>query len=82
MRITEVLKTIQGELNMIGYPIVLIRFTGCNLRCSWCDAYEASHLNIDNIRIDDRSTNRCWQDRIINPLMVLSIRIINAVVNH
>lgn len=51
--INQIIKTIQGELTGIGRPIILVRFTGCNLRCSWCDAYEASHKGI--IALDDKS---------------------------
>lgn len=51
MKLTQVLKTIQGELNGIGHPIILVRVTGCNLRCSWCDAYESSHE--EKVAIED-----------------------------
>jgi 7-carboxy-7-deazaguanine synthase len=30
--------TIQGESTWAGLPCVLIRATGCPLRCSWCDS--------------------------------------------
>ena len=31
-------RTIQGEGNTIGNIVTLIRFTGCNLKCTWCDS--------------------------------------------
>ncbi len=31
-------QTIQGEGNRIGYPSTLIRVSGCNLKCSFCDS--------------------------------------------
>ena len=37
MKICEIYECIIGEGSFIGYPGVIIRLTGCNLRCSWCD---------------------------------------------
>jgi 7-carboxy-7-deazaguanine synthase len=33
----EVFDTLQGEGSSMGKPAVFARFSGCNLRCSWCD---------------------------------------------
>jgi organic radical activating enzyme len=35
--ICEIYPTIQGEGFLIGSPVTLIRFQGCNIYCSWCD---------------------------------------------
>jgi 7-carboxy-7-deazaguanine synthase len=35
--ITEIFRSIQGESSAAGYPAVFVRFTGCNLRCRYCD---------------------------------------------
>jgi len=43
LKVNEIFYNIQGESSYIGIPCVLIRLTGCNLRCSYCDtryAYE------------------------------------------
>lgn len=32
-----VFESIQGEGNHVGYPVVFIRTSGCDLRCKWCD---------------------------------------------
>ncbi len=43
MLVNEVFLSIQGESMSVGFPTIFIRFTGCNLRCSYCDttyAYE------------------------------------------
>lgn len=43
MKICEIFTSIQGESSYAGMPCTFIRFSGCNLRCSYCDtpyAYE------------------------------------------
>jgi 7-carboxy-7-deazaguanine synthase len=37
MRITEIFYSIQGESTHAGKPCVFVRFTGCSLRCGYCD---------------------------------------------
>ena len=37
LRINEIFHSIQGESRHAGRPCVLVRLTGCNLRCTWCD---------------------------------------------
>lgn len=41
VRVTEIYKSIQGETTFAGLPCTLVRFTACNLRCSWCDTPHA-----------------------------------------
>lgn len=43
MFITEIFKSIQGEGTRAGLPCIFVRFTGCNLRCTWCDTGYAFH---------------------------------------
>jgi 7-carboxy-7-deazaguanine synthase len=37
MRIAEIYASIQGETQYAGIPCTLVRTTGCDLRCSYCD---------------------------------------------
>ncbi|MBN2359993.1 MAG: radical SAM protein [Deltaproteobacteria bacterium] len=41
LRITEILRTIEGESSRAGLPCALIRLSGCPLRCRWCDTRHA-----------------------------------------
>jgi 7-carboxy-7-deazaguanine synthase len=39
--IHEIYRSIQGESSFAGRPCTLIRLTGCNLRCRYCDTPQA-----------------------------------------
>lgn len=43
MRVTEIFYSIQGEGSRAGRPCVFVRFTGCDLRCGYCDTAYAFH---------------------------------------
>lgn len=38
LTVSEIFYSIQGESRHAGYPCLFIRLSGCNLRCSFCDA--------------------------------------------
>ncbi|MGC3998766.1 MAG: radical SAM protein [Anaeromyxobacter sp.] len=43
MRVTEIFFSLQGEGSRAGRPCVFVRFTGCDLRCGYCDTAYAFH---------------------------------------
>ncbi len=61
MIVNEIFYSIQGEGAFSGIPSIFIRFSGCNLRCSFCDTAHAldrrkgTHSTCDTIlkKIDD-----------------------------
>ena len=50
MRVTEIFHSIQGESTLAGEPTVFVRFTGCDLRCGYCDTAYAFHGGEDLTR--------------------------------
>jgi 7-carboxy-7-deazaguanine synthase len=53
MRITEIYASIQGETQYAGLPCTLVRTTGCDLRCTYCDSefafYGGSEMDLGQI---------------------------------
>ena len=46
-KINEIFYSVQGESSTMGIPTSFIRFTGCNLRCSYCDTEYAYHDGVE-----------------------------------
>jgi 7-carboxy-7-deazaguanine synthase len=38
LRVSEIYATILGESTFAGWPGVIVRLSGCPLRCAWCDS--------------------------------------------
>jgi len=53
LKINEIFYSLQGEGSDVGLPTIFIRFTGCNLRCKYCDTeyafYEGKDMEIEEI---------------------------------
>lgn len=51
MRINEIFYSLQGEGHWSGTAAIFVRFSGCNLRCSFCDTRheEFRELTVDEI---------------------------------
>lgn len=43
LTLTEIYRSVQGESTWAGRPCTFVRFTGCHLRCVWCDTTYAFH---------------------------------------
>ncbi|MFH1681316.1 MAG: radical SAM protein [Candidatus Eisenbacteria bacterium] len=43
MKVSEIYASLLGESTHTGRPAVLVRFTGCSLRCRYCDTAYAFH---------------------------------------
>lgn len=37
LKVHEIFYSLQGESTFAGRPCVLVRLTGCQMRCAWCD---------------------------------------------
>ncbi len=53
LKINEIFYSIQGESTFAGRPCVLVRLTGCQMRCTWCDTeysfYEGAWMRVEDI---------------------------------
>lgn len=64
IKINEIYYTFSGEGKTKGLPVVIVRTTGCNLKCSFCDsryAYEeGEELTFDEVieKINEYNCNR------------------------
>jgi len=50
--VCEIFKSIQGESSFAGLPFTIVRLTGCNLRCSYCDTRYAWEEGVE-VSVDE-----------------------------
>jgi organic radical activating enzyme len=58
-KINEIFYSLQGEGSFAGTPMVFIRFSGCNLKCKWCDTDFASGKQMTDEEIVDAALKCC-----------------------
>ncbi|MEN6349452.1 MAG: 7-carboxy-7-deazaguanine synthase QueE [Syntrophomonas sp.] len=63
----EIMESIQGEGLLLGSKQVFLRFTGCNLRCSYCDT-PASREHMPTGRLFIKTGSRQEAEIFTNPL--------------
>jgi 7-carboxy-7-deazaguanine synthase len=68
MRITEIYASVQGETRFAGLPCTLVRTTGCDLRCTYCDTAYAFYGGRD-MALDEILSE---VDRLAAPLVLLT----------
>lgn len=53
VKVHEIFYSIQGESTFAGRPCVLVRLTGCQMRCHWCDTeyafYEGDWMSLESV---------------------------------
>ena len=63
--INEIYSCIQGEGGSVGKPSIIVRFQGCNLRCSWCDS---------KYSVDDRGGETLELQAVVEKIKALKIK--------
>ncbi len=62
LKINEIFYSLQGESTRAGLPCVLVRLTGCQMRCVWCDSeysfYEGTWRAVDDV-VDEVAAFDC-----------------------
>jgi len=62
MRIFEVFPSLQGEGKYIGLWQIFVRFSGCNMKCEYCDTEESLNAGANKASFYDLSGNLLDQE--------------------
>jgi len=62
LKVHEIFYSLQGESTRAGRPCVLVRLTGCQMRCVWCDSeyafYEGRWMSCQEV-LDEVASHGC-----------------------
>ena len=50
-RLHAIFSSLQGEGRNVGRPATFIRFSTCNLACSWCDTHKSEKMQLSSAEI-------------------------------
>lgn len=53
-RLHAIFSSLQGEGRNVGRPAVFIRFSSCNLACSWCDTHKSERMVLNERQIVEK----------------------------
>ncbi len=65
MRVTEIFFSVQGEGTRAGLPCAFVRFTGCDLRCGYCDTAYAFHGGEDRSQEEILAALAAYPTRLV-----------------
>lgn len=84
MRVNEIFYSLQGEGYWTGTPAVFIRFSGCNLKCPFCDTNHQPYVEMTEEEIMDE-VNKYPADLVVitggEPALQLNNRMIELLHN-